>query len=264
VDGTSAPERDRTARRFGTIVVIGGGCYGRYFLRQLGRAARAGALTADQVLVVDRNPDCAVATDPPADGAAVPWRLVTAGWREWFAAELRGLDPRTDAIVPSPLMPHLAVDWLLDRARARWPGRAVDIDPLPASIGVTPWERAAPDGRQYVSFATWTCPVNCIEPARCPHTRAARDWSLPPAIRGWAAERPEQFRAALLLPCTHRAWGVGMIDAADFHAADAALAREGALRGGVFLVATLSHCHGAVTALRVGASGVHPPDGGGA
>ena len=48
-------------QRYATIVVVGGGCYGGYYVRQLDRAARAGALEAERVVVVDRDPACAVA-----------------------------------------------------------------------------------------------------------------------------------------------------------------------------------------------------------
>jgi hypothetical protein len=48
-------------QRYGTIVVVGGGCYGSYYVRQLGRASSADALSAERVLVVDRDPACRVA-----------------------------------------------------------------------------------------------------------------------------------------------------------------------------------------------------------
>src|SRR5258708_34441870 len=64
-DDTSGAERAprvvRETLRFGTITVVGGGCYGSYYLRQLHRAAAAGAATWNELVVVDRNPHCLVA-----------------------------------------------------------------------------------------------------------------------------------------------------------------------------------------------------------
>jgi hypothetical protein len=117
-----------------------------------------------------------------------------------------------------------------------------------------PWERAAPDGTHYVSFATWMCPINCIEPDICPHTKGERDWSLAPTLTKYA----ETLRGASGAPplafffkCTHRAYGVGMVDVASLVRANAAIGAAGA-RGAVdALVGTVSHCHGAVSWLRV-------------
>src|SRR5215208_6462492 len=103
----------RRPLRFGTIVVVGGGCYGGYYVRQLHRAARAGALTADALLVVDRDGECAVA-HALQDEHSLPidTRIIVSEWRSYFArySTEAAASPTTyqdDAIVPSPLMPHL-------------------------------------------------------------------------------------------------------------------------------------------------------------
>src|SRR2546422_2466844 len=40
-----------------------------------------------------------------------------------------------DYIVPSPLMPHLMFEWVLTRARERWPSRAIGVAPVPGTLG---------------------------------------------------------------------------------------------------------------------------------
>jgi hypothetical protein len=179
--------------------------------------------------------------------------LETAEWTGYFAGYLgRAADDPArhehDAIVPSPLMPHLMADWLADRARARWPHRRVGTEPLARPPDV-PWQRAGDDGTHYVSFAEWMCPINCIEPPRCPHTRGERTWSLPPALARYAADEREAGRPVegpFIFHCAHRAFGVGMLDVRDILAADRAIAARGAAGGAAFLVGTASHCHGAV------------------
>lgn len=285
---------DRTAPRFGTVVIVGGGCYGSYYLRQLGRAVAAGALACRRVLVVDRDPGCQVAralaadappaapggppqpqyapADPavadPFRAASIEVRLVVSDWAAFLWGYLAGDAPGgaaagvrdDDAIVPSPLMPHLLYDWLLHRARARWPQRRVETVPLRRAPD-TPWQRSAPDGTQYVSFAEWMCPVNCIEPRTCPETRGPRTWSLPRALAAYAAEEGaagHPVEGPLIFHCTHRAYGVGMIDLRDVLAADRRLAAVAATGGARVLVATVSHCHGAANLLAVGDSGPAP------
>lgn len=247
-------------RNYGTIVIVGGGCYGSYYTRQLGRAARAGALDWESLVIVDRDEACAVKHSP--DFIAMldlprPPRLVVAEWRDFFdhflgtTAEREGIS--TDAIVPSPLMPHLLYEWLLNRSADRWPGRQVETLPLTVAPRI-PWQRASPDGTHYVSFALWTCPINCIEPAICPHTRSERSWSMPPALEQYVAEATtngQALQGPIVFHCTHRAYGVGMVDVADVVAADRLVAETGDRGPADFLVGTVSHCHGALNVLHL-------------
>jgi hypothetical protein len=255
VDGISGAERP--PQHFGTIVVIGGGCYGRYYLRQLRRGAVGGAIHWEQLLLVDRDPSCAAAPFVAADVGrpeAPAARLACAEWGPFLDHWVPTTGER-DAVVPSPLMPHLFYEYLERRALRRWPARRTERIAQLEPVG-TPWEQAAPDGTRYVSHATWMCPVNCIEPARCPKTRGARDWSMPETLARAAAGTP-RIVGPFTFHCTHRAFGVGMVDARAIVAADAAIARAGAGGRAVeAVIATASHCHGAVAGLRVSAAAV--------
>jgi len=248
--------RARETQRFGRIVVVGGGCYGSYYLRQLGRAQRARAADWEELIVVDRDRMCAVGRLTPEELPART-RLVVAKWHHYFDDYLTSAigDParRGDAIVPSPLMPHLMADWLATRARERWPERDVRTEPLLAPPEV-PWQRAGEEGTHYVSFAERMCPINCIEPAKCPHTRGPRSWSLPVAVREYVDAEGGRGHTLepLVFHCSHRTHGVGMIDVADVVDADAAIARNGTRPAASFLIGTVSHCHGALRRLVVG------------
>ncbi len=250
ISGAESPT-PRATLTFRRIVVIGGGCYGSWYSQQLTRAMARGALTVDEIVVVDRNPACQV-SQQLRDGALINESLsvVQSSWADyldqWLDEPIERL--AQDAMVPSPMMPHLCLDWLMTRARLRWPDRQISVEPLPQAPPM-PWERAAPDGRHYVSFATWTCPVNCIEPERCPATRGPRDWSMPPALQKFAAEQRGTLDHAVIFHCTHRTYGVGMIDALPIAQSrqfvnDAPIASP--LR---VLVGTVSHCHGALGVL---------------
>ena len=255
-ESSAIATRERS-QRFGTIVVVGGGCYGSYYVRQLRRAAHAGAVTWQRLLVVDRNAACSVAGDPSlaADGIEVvadDWRVFF--WRYLSDAARDRVTTRDDAIVPSPLMPHLMFEWIRDRARERWPDRQVVSRALTTEPR-TPWQRAAGDGPHYVSFAEWTCPINCIEPRICPHTRGARSWSLPETASAYVGDERRAGRplaGPAIFHCTHRAYGVGMFDTREVIAGDD-LVRAAAEHGAAeVLVGTMSHCHGAFERLVIG------------
>ena len=247
---------------FGTIVVVGGGCYGSYYVRQLRRAAIANAVRWKRLLVVDRDPDCSVTQPTGAreslvgDGGV---ELAVADWRTFFrdyldAAASDRVASNRDAIVPSPLMPHLMFEWILDRARERWPEREVGTKPLETPPAI-PWQHAKEGAPHYVSFATWTCPINCIEPRICPHTRELRDWSLPDAARRYVATEQgmgHQLAGPVIFHCTHRAYGVGMFDTAEVIAGDDLVRHIAEQSAAELLVGTMSHCHGAFERLVVG------------
>ena len=247
------------AVEFGRIVVVGGGCYGSYYVRQLGRAAAANAVVWSDLIVVDRDPACRVARLSSAERPP-QLHIETASWEEFFARFLgeASRDPDAaagDAIVPSPLMPHLLGEWLQARARQRWPDRAVAVAPL-GTVPAIPWQMTGTDHTHFVSFAEWICPINCVEPARCPATKGARSWSLPVALAAYVEDETAAGRALagpFVLHCSHRAYGVGMIDVGEVIAADAAIAQRATHSAASFLVGTTSHCHGALQRIDVGA-----------
>jgi hypothetical protein len=242
-DRPGGNETTAEAPHYGTIVVIGGGCYGGYYVRQLRRARERGALTWRRLVVVDHDEDCAVAR-----GDATALELVVSDWSDFLASYLESGPQDADAIVPSPLMPHLLFQWLERRARERWPSRGVSIE-MPGAVAGVPWQKQGGEFTRYVSFAEWMCPVNCIEPRICPHTRGARDWSLPPSLAVHAAAARAnggRLDGPAIFHCTHRAYGVGMIDVRDVLDAERVLVAA-AERGEVrLLVGTVSHCHGAL------------------
>lgn len=238
----------------GDVVIVGGGCYGRFYAGQLLRARERGAATWRRLLVVDRDPRCAVAAEL---GGSRGLELVVEEWGAFFDHYLAAADRADppDAIVPSPLMPHLMYEWLLRRARERWPGR--EVAPHSVRLGPgTPYDVAAPDGTRYVSFADWLCPTHCVEPATCPIIRAPRTWEMAEAMEALTRrlDRDHPTAGPVLFTCRHRVYGVGMFDVATVLEGDETVARAGASGEATdVLVGTISSCHGAASLIRMGA-----------
>ncbi len=237
----------------GEIVVIGGGCYGTFYARQLERARARGALTYERVLLVDRDPECQASRELASSRDR---QLVTSDWSafldEWLARP-RGAD-NADAIVPSPLMPHLMYEWIVRRAGHRWPGRTVRSRPLDTEAG-TPYDMPAPDGTRYLSHADWLCPTHCVEPAICPATRAPRTWEMADTVAALVPQlaRMRTTAGPVIFNCRHRAYGVGMFDVVEVLGGDALVAGAGAGGAAVdVVIATVSSCHGAASLLALG------------
>jgi hypothetical protein len=220
-----------------TFVVLSGGPIGAASVRQLSRAVAAGRLATERIVVIDRNPGCEASRieDPRVD-------VVVADWTAWLDANADEAGPDAH-LVPYHWAPHVLVDWLAAQvARASgWVRRGGEVPALG-----TPVDRATRDGDRALSYATWICPPTCIEPALCPHTREAKDWSLAADLAESPSTDPIVFR------CLHLVWGVGTVPMSDLLAArDRVVAGipSGTRR---YLVATSSHCHALATMLEVG------------
>jgi hypothetical protein len=228
---------------------VGGGCYGTFYAAQLAKAKARGKVDFRSVIVVDRDPDCRARREL---GEAADRQFVTQAWTPFFDAFL--LDAADDHIVPSPHMPHLMFEWVLARARRRWPGRLVTVEPVPSGLG-TPYDRTAapPDRTRYVSFADWVCPTHCIEPALCPAIGAPRTWEMGDAVRGLADDLRREGRPVAgpaLFVCRHHVFGVGTFAAEAVLAGDRLVAEAGASGAPAeVLVGTISSCHGALNLL---------------
>lgn len=235
------------------FVVLGGGCYGSFYARQLLRADAAGAVTLDAVLVVDRDAQCRAARelhDPRI-------HVVARDWAEFLDEFVESLEPDADdTIVPPPFTPHLALAWLLSALRRERPDLRWDLEPFRALPG-TPFERQSPGGPLLLSHADWVCPVHCIEPDTCPKTRGPRHWDMARTAEQ-LAERLTRHGQAVhhvqLFCCHHLTHGVGGYPARRLPEARRALlaaagtieSEDDALR---FIVGTVSRCHGALNLL---------------
>ncbi len=243
--------------RMRDVIVVGGGCYGAFYAAQLAKAGAQGRVELRRVVVVDRDPDCRARRELPH---APDREFVTQDWSAFFDRFLGTASPAApgepaDCIVPSPHMPHLMFAWVLRRARARWPGRAITVEPVPGIVG-TAYDRSGADHTRYVSFADWVCPTHCIEPEMCPAIGSRRTWDMGEAVAGLAARlraRGEPVHGPALFVCRHQVFGVGTFAVDAVLAGDALVAHAGAGAGpaGV-LIGTISRCHGAVNLLKLG------------
>lgn len=157
-----------------TFIVIGGGCYGSHHLRRLEKGRARGAIAADaRILVVDRNPNCQVLREL----AAQPNPLVDVVRSDWLAfmkAEFDGR-PATDEVVPAPIAPHLAAEWLLWSLETRLPAGSVRQIPFEDSFGGLPYEYLSPAGERFSARPTGSVPLIAARRASAP-----RSWRRAP------------------------------------------------------------------------------------
>lgn len=241
------------------FVVLGGGCYGTFYTRQLIRAADSGVIPQPEIIVVDHNE--APQVSAYAADARVTIRRID--WDDFFDEYMATLDVESDdQIVPPPFTPHLALSWLLRAlpaaSDARW-----SIEPF-SELPVLPFVHHTAEGTLTTSHADWICPTHCVEPEICPHTRGLRTWDMAHSARELATRLDRAGQAIQqvhLFQCLHFAHGVGTYPAAAVRKAylelRAAEPKSGVVRA---LVGTVSRCHGAMHLLKgeVGTDTVSP------
>jgi len=224
-----------------TFVVLSGGPIGSASVRQLLRASAAGRLRTDRIVVIDRDPSRQAAGigDPRVE-------LAVADWTDWLRAYANEVGPAAH-LVPYHWAPHVLSDWLVgEGARARGVARrGGEVPP----VG-TPVDRTTRDGDRALSYATWVCPPTCIEPALCPHTRGAKDWSLAADLA--RTGNGDGIDDRIVFRCLHLVWGVGTVRMSDILAARDRVLAGIATGSRRYLVATSSHCHALATLLEVG------------
>jgi hypothetical protein len=261
------PIEPATPARF---VILGGGCYGTFYARQLLRAQNAGALTCAEIIIVDHNAQPAAAREPEIARSV---RFERCSWDDFFDSFLE--HPTTsssDQFVPSPFNPHLGLGWLMRSLRRDNPAASLSLERF-TRLPDTPFQEQRDHGTLVASHADWICPVHCIEPDICPKTRDTRYWDMDRTGRELAdrlttAGMP--IDQVHLFHCHHMSYGVGAYPASElahaFRNLHAALQTPGIVVRA--LVGTISRCHGAFhilaadtgmdTVSAIASSGRHP------
>src|SRR5690349_19160722 len=224
-----------------TFIVIGGGCYGSYHLKRLEKGRARGAIGADdRILVVDRNPNCQVLRELAAQPNPLV-DVVRSDWLEFMQAEFDHR-PATDEVVPAPIAPHLAAEWLLWSLEQRLPPGAVAQVPFADAFGGLPYEYLSDSGERFFSAAGWVCPPNCRAPKKCPAILAPRTWDLADTVRDFSAARAEHYAAPAIFHTTYRTTGIETIPVGFYRETRDRLLAEahaGALAGKQVIVSTL-------------------------
>ncbi len=223
------------------FVIIGGGCYGAYFVKQLAAARSRGKLDWSHVIVLDRDANC-----PVSRGDTQGVVVEVAEWEEWGTqlgqrrAMLEGAQ-----LVPAPIAPHIMKHWLGSGLEEQ--GAVVTDLAYSGRVPALPFAMVLDRGTLVLSHAPGMCPTNCIEPRKCPLTKDTRTWDMPDTVSDLLDAGG--MDALEVFACRHFAYGVGTIAFSAIYAAYDRLANwPNATRLGI---ATVSGCHGLVDVSQV-------------
>jgi hypothetical protein len=92
-------------------VIAGGGAYGTHYLKRIRIALEKVKIDLDEVIVVDKNPDCRTKEEISNLPKANIW---VGSWNE-FSQEVWSNRQSLieDVWIPAPLAPHILSDWII-------------------------------------------------------------------------------------------------------------------------------------------------------
>lgn len=217
-----------------SIYVLGGHKLSLAYIEKLLKARDEKIISFDQLYFIDPNTACAVTAKKISGIHFIQKSYVNA-----LSDLLPCLGP-ADLLIPDHTAPHVLFQLFIDLLQKE--GKKVEV--LPFTEGLeTPYQKNFDSGVCAVSYATWMCPVDCDEPAICPHTKSTRTWDF---VKRFSEFKP-QAASLHTFHAQQLAYGVAQIPAIQIK--NEWLKLQSTIRNNSrhrFIVATFSHCHGIV------------------
>ena len=189
------------------FIILGGGCFGAFYVRQLLRGADRIGVGA--IHIIDKDSNCRVRRDF-GENARLAYHI--QDWKDFLLPYFNGCLVRREAgeavedhYIPPTFAPHILMELFLEKASREFPSVRFERRPFETPVG-TPVDMLLPAGTRALSFATWTCPASCIEPPTCPHTREPKDWDMKDHLA-----KTVKADSLHVFQCRHYAMGVGTI-----------------------------------------------------
>lgn len=225
------------------IYILGGGSEGTQYARWLMLARERGKIDFRELVIVDKNENCKIKNSEV--------RIQNADWIDFLVHHIESSKADADdLIVPSHAAPHL-LGMTFARLASSSGTKKNDLQmvDIPAPVGA-PFEKRLEKGVVAVSMATWNCPANCPEPAKCPHIHAPRDWDLEIMLRDWAKKAGlDEF---FVFPARHFAFAVSGIPSRTIIDSWRLLKKRLSTPGSYLIgVSTASACHGIISLFNV-------------
>ncbi|QQR81466.1 MAG: hypothetical protein IPJ69_04930 [Deltaproteobacteria bacterium] len=229
------------------FIILGGGCFGSFYTRQLLRAQKF--LSFQTIHIVDIKKDCQAFLEHGDGAGKIVYNI--QDWKDFFLPyfrekinDVRLGKPIEDHYVPPTFAPHVLMEVFLDIFQKDFP--LVKIGPEPMiDLLKTPVDMALPNGTRALSFATWMCPASCIEPPTCPHTGGPKDWDMKDYL--------QNIKTPLyVFQCRHLAMGVGTIPVQEIVNEYLRFEKQVSQSGTHSVsMASVSSCHGLIGQVKI-------------
>lgn len=227
------------------IYILGGHALSFGYYQTLSQAIRQGKISCHQLIMIDPSTDCHAIKE--GDPSAV----ITKSYSQFIIDYLK--TPQEyhpeDVLVPDHTAKHVLLQVYLDLIQQSFPHLKVAPEPIESSFQPPFLHKSDDQSHWAMSYATWTCPVDCDEPLICPHTKGSRDWEM-----GQSIESLHQNSQTFLhrFACEAFVNQISKIDMTTIIQKTSEFMQS--IQSDLpktYMVATHSHCHGIVGQFKV-------------
>ncbi len=158
-------------------------------------------------------------------------------------------DGALDLLIPDHFAPHVLLQCFLELIKKdkRFFGYTIKMEPfqspLPNPLHNIPFQKILDSGIVALSFATWTCPLECEEGDVCPHIDKQRTWHFKDTFEEYTKHNPHL--SSHLFFCEQLIHGIAAIPlqkiAQSWSHLESRLLQQ---KDTELFVATFSKCHG--------------------
>ena len=238
----------------GPIYVLGGGLLGCHYIGKIIRAKEEGLLAYPELCFIDPHADVpAVEKFGGSARQAGSARHIEDTYTEFLEKLIQKRPGNPGILIPDHSAPHVLFRVFLDLVQddKRLQKREVRVMPFPTeqdSFPKTPFLKTLDSGICAVSYAQWTCPLECEEPSTCPAIEKERTWNFNDAFSHYTRDHhTNPLLSSHLFSCLQLVCGVAFIPIDHIiHEWDRLTHKLESQQKVELLVATFSKCHGII------------------
>ncbi|MCP5464475.1 MAG: hypothetical protein H7A33_05560 [Deltaproteobacteria bacterium] len=156
------------------VLVLGGHKLATSYAHKITQAKSKGALFYHDLTLVDPKANCEASKTKFAQDVGIK----TQSYADAIAQAIKAPNLNDeDILIPDHTAKHVLLQLYINVAKEQ-SGKEPSLAKITKKPD-TPFSYQSEDQTVLaLSFATWTCPADCDEPAICPHTKSTRDWEM--------------------------------------------------------------------------------------
>lgn len=106
---------------------------------------------------------------------------------------------KNDVLIPDHTAKHVFLQTLMSLVAKKFPKLTSELSPFQNNFKPPFLHKSDNDAIWAMSYATWTCPPDCDEPAICPHIKDKRTWDFGKSVNEILKDVPPEN--SFIFPC---------------------------------------------------------------
>lgn len=157
-----------------------------------------------------------------------------------------------DTLIPDHTAKHVFLQVYLELINRHFPKLSTELSTIGSDFKPPFVYKSENDSIWALSYSTWTCPADCVEPDICPHTQKQRNWDFNKSLQKQEFAQPNLNALFHKFSCQNILHEIAHIPMKDIiqNVSEYSYALQTNPPQKV-LVATHSHCHGIIGQFRI-------------